>query len=304
MVMKYTDKTGSGIKRYLKDSSFVCEKKFDGVYCRVTISDKGSINMISRNRKLHYERRFSNIYNIIKAAKLPPDTIFEGELIAQSEKITDIQKLIQRKENIDAIQREINPHFVMFEIIKYGGVDYTKKPWIDRKTLIRTIKNNYFRREKHIIIPDEAVNPKSKLALLRKIKSSGGEGVMFKGITAKYRDCRAGDILKYKLYKEADCYWKGEVEMSASTTNAGLPRNIKLYQINNGSEVYVGDVGSGFEFNERRSLIEKMRGAAKNPVVVTVKYLSRNPETYKLRHPTFVRFRPDKTYNECVAYEK
>lgn len=303
MIMKYADKTGHDIDAYISDNNYVFQKKFDGVFVLLSISKNYDIEMISRNGKLNYGQRFSMVYNAIKSLisrkLIPSDSIFNGELIAKSEKLSDIQTLIQRKKDIDEIQKKIQPCIVLFECAKWGGKDLRAESLLIRNERLTLLKN----KNSRIRIIDNVEGIKNKTNLLKELRLAHAEGIMIKNKNAAFKiGGRSYDIVKYKFFKNADCYWKGEVVMSTSKTNKGLPQNITVYQRKNNVEICVGDVGTGFTFEERAALMSIKNNAKITPVVITVKYLCRGKE-YKLRHPTFERFRNDKDWKDCVAYE-
>jgi bifunctional non-homologous end joining protein LigD len=157
------------------------------------------------------------------------------------------------------------------------------------------------------------------LGFFREVVGRGLEGLVAKRATSRYAPGRSVEWLKFRIQRTSDFVIVG-------FTAPGLGREGGLHlacRSGSGQKlVYAGRVGSGFDAGtlgtarellaERTVASPPCAGAAPRGrahtwveprVVCEVRFLEQTEEGL-LRHPVFVRFRPDKTPGECYVGEK
>jgi DNA ligase-1 len=162
------------------------EAKYDGFRCQVHRDGK-SIEIFSRN----LERMTHMFPEIIEAAlKLPANqVILEGEAIASNEdtgELLPFQVTIQRKRKhgIEALSKEFPLKFFAFELLYLDGVDYTQKPYIERRNAIETLV-----RDNPVIEPAvmfETEDPREIHAHFEEFVETGLEGIVAKRLDSPY----------------------------------------------------------------------------------------------------------------------
>ena len=133
------------------------------------------------------------------------------------------------------------------------------------------------------------------------IEKNNLEGIVVRDANEKYNR----GIWKVKLVDTEDVYCKGEYNKSDNTNEF---RSLICYQLlekrkdnKQLTEVYVADVGGGFTDRERKE-IQKLLDSGimkEKPLVLEIKTLGRRP-SLRFRNPTFIRFRFDKPWRECI----
>ena len=162
------------------------EAKYDGFRCQVHRDGK-SIEIFSRN----LERMTHMFPEIIEAAlKLPANqVILEGEAIASNEdtgELLPFQVTIQRKRKhgIEALSKEFPLRFFAFELLYLDGVDYTKKPYIERRNAIETLVRGNPVIEPAVMFETE--DPREINAHFEEFVETGLEGIVAKRLDSPY----------------------------------------------------------------------------------------------------------------------
>lgn len=137
------------------------------------------------------------------------------------------------------------------------------------------------------------------IALWHQILADGGEGVIARLGTAKYLAGRHHTMVKLKATSTTSVIVVGRTPGKGS--RAASFGSLRLAVIDGTAQQgfrEVGEVGSGFD----KSAIEEMLVLldAGSPFVIDVEHLGRT-STGKLRHPVFVRTRPDMNPLEVIS---
>lgn len=163
------------------------EAKYDGFRVQIH-KNKNNIDMFSRNleRTTHmFPEIREAVRNFIKA-----DTaIIEGEALAYNEatgELYSFQITMQRKRKhgIEALAREYPLKFFAFDLLFSDGIDYTEKPYIERrKKLESLIKKDTIIEPSSLFITDD---PKAIYKYFEDAVERGLEGVVAKRLDAPY----------------------------------------------------------------------------------------------------------------------
>lgn len=163
------------------------EAKYDGfrVQCH---KDGDKVDLFSRNleRTTHM---FPEIREATKDFFLAKRAIFEGEALAYNEATGELfpfQITIQRKRKhgIEELAKEYPLKFFAFELLYVDGMDYTEKPYLERrKKLVSLIKKNPIIEPAEMFITDD---PKKIYKYFEEAIERGLEGVVAKRLDAPY----------------------------------------------------------------------------------------------------------------------
>lgn len=163
------------------------EAKYDGfrVQCH---KDGEHIELFSRNLE-RTTPMFPEIKDATKTHFLAKRAIFEGEALAYNEATGELypfQITIQRKRKhgIEALAKEYPLKFFAFDLLYADGIDYTERPYIERrKKLESLIKKDTIIEPSALFITDD---PKAIYKYFEDAVERGLEGVVAKRLDAPY----------------------------------------------------------------------------------------------------------------------
>ena len=163
------------------------EAKYDGfrVQCH---KDGDRIELFSRNLE-RTTPMFPEISNAARTHFLAKKAIFEGEALAYNEatgELYSFQITMQRKRKhgIEALAREYPLKFFAFDLLFSDEIDYTEKPYIERrKKLESLIKKDTIIEPSALFITDD---PKAIYKYFEDAVERGLEGVVAKRLDAPY----------------------------------------------------------------------------------------------------------------------
>src|SRR5439155_3547666 len=165
------------------DRNWVFERKLDGLRC-LAFKDGGGVRMLSRN-KLSFNERFPAIAG---ALQRDPATGFvvDGEIVAFARGKSTFEILQQRGEHPAQL------YLYLFDVLYAGGEDVSKRPWRERKALLRDTLTFHgpIRLTQHRNGDGER--------LFRESCQKGWEGLIAKRADAPYTHGRSRDRLKFK----------------------------------------------------------------------------------------------------------
>lgn len=233
---------------------------------------------------------------------------------------------IQKQKDIGYVDAKI------FDLLWFGGRDMRQLSHETRRIALQTwfaeISDCVTKQHEmpeywlHTFLSRRAVTPVEKQGMLDSVLAAGGEGVMAKHKNGQYTDTRFGDqrsknVLKIKPFTSDEFIIVGfedgkgkynqdklgAVKLAQWVENALLPEDAKYVDglvVNEiedpqGRPFHLLDCGS---CNIGTAEMEAgFRGAPLSFLgkVIEVKYQQRWPKTLALRHPSLLRFRPDKT---------
>jgi ATP-dependent DNA ligase len=292
------------------------QRKWDGISTEVFIEEDGPKIIgkgILDNKESDFTSKFPEIIRELVQLSLPIGTDFLPELIVINPKTGKdecrlTQTRVGRTSNVNLFAGLYPAMLVIHDVASIAGIDVSQRPYLNR---IDTIRQYITGKSRNIFIIGNSVNGKAEWEYVLQHKQ---EGLIM-------RD--PGAILGERIWKlkrsfTEDIYCKGEFEESESSfadveyelggqKRKGLFKNIVCYQLTKErKEVQVCELGGGFEIIDRIK-IQKMLSSKlitrENPLVIEVKANMRY-ENLKLRHPTFLRIRIDKPWQQCTIQEE
>jgi bifunctional non-homologous end joining protein LigD len=287
---------------------WVHEIKFDG-YRFLAFVEHGKARLVSRNGR-DWSGRLPALSEAL-AGKLPAETaILDGELVAVAPNgVSDFAAL---KDALGRRQEEGLLYFA-FDLLYLDGRDLRDLPLLVRKenlrSLIETAKLPVLRYSDH-------VEGRGELFFKRSCEYAL-EGTVSKRKNAPYRSGRGGAWLKVKCQKRQEFVVVGYTDPGGSRRGLGA----LLLAVHEGNSlVYAGKVGTGFSADlllELRQRLEKharrsppvddpvprtdARGAHwVEPLLVAEVSFSNWTKDRRLRHPSFLGLREDKSPKDVV----
>ena len=304
-------------KEPFSDPRFIYELKYDG-YRLLVVVEEGKCELIYRRGS-----KATDLYpEIARAASLLPFSrlILDGELVCLDDQARpSFSRLQQRSQlrrtaDVAAAAVRLPATLQTFDILGFEDFDLRSLPLLERKNILRDVlpKAGPLRFVDHI--------QEEGLAFFAEIERMGLEGAMAKRADSKYRAGRSREWLKLKADKIADFVVVGMTPPEGGRTGFGALQLAAYTQSSNGTEghlEYVGRVGSGFNEDQLKTfsaLLERDR--IPEPVcpilepsrgdiyvvprhVVEVRFKMWSVQNL-LRQPVFLRWRDDKSPEECV----
>ncbi len=295
----------------LESQGLIFQRKFDGVSAEVFIEKDIRIigRGITEGKQSDYTEKFPELVKELKRLNLPEGTDFLPEIIVVNqetgiEECSLVQTRTGREANIELFSQIYPALMIIHDVAAFGGKDVSQRPYFER---LNPLKPYILGKSMKVFIIGNSTDGRAEWEHVEKQKLEGlvirdPESPLGKGI--------------WKLKREftEDVYCKGEFTPSDSSLSEveyeagnrkkkGVFANLICYQLTaEGKEIHVCDVGGGFGL-EDRVMIQKRLDLGlitrENPLVLEVKANARY-ENGKLRHPTFLRIRDDKPWNQCI----
>lgn len=241
----------------LGDDAWAMDVKADGDRCAVVV-DEGKVATFGRNAQ-RLTRPLPPAVRRELVRRLPTGRhILDGEIVG--------------------------PTLYLFDLVSSGDAAYGEvlgphHPWDVRRAALDTMLTTWPTNGVVRGVP-YATGSDAKLALIDKVVTGRGEGVLAKRIDSQYREgARSRDWVKVKRHHEIDC-----VVMWLGTEKANM--GVGCYD--NGDLVEVAEVG--------RLTADGARCKVGNVIAVRCLYSS---EGNRLVQPTLPRLRTDKAATEC-----
>lgn len=263
---------------------------------------------------LHYRRgrEASDAFPELVAAlrALPAERcVLDGEICVLDEQGRPSFQRLQRRalrtrpRDLAIVAKESPAALLCFDLLAAEGRDLRGLPLLERKRLLRLL----LPAEGPLACVDHL--EEQGAALFARAKEAGLEGVMGKRADGPYRAGRSRDWLKVRVERTDDFAVVGFTRGDGGRAGLGA---LHLASAHGAGLVYAGSVGSGFterQVEELRAALEPKRLAAPRctgaaptgaanvwvepELVAEVRYKERTEEGL-LRHPVFLRVRPDK----------
>ena len=281
------------------EKNWTYELKYDGFRAIAAIVD-GKVAMWSRN-ELDLAPRFPHIAVALSKLKLP-EIVLDGEIVALDETGAPRFQLLQQGE-----QRE---KLFVFDILWLDGHDLRKLPYTARRELLEKT----FKKTPPQIAVSQILKEAGDKALAR-ASETGWEGLIAKLNTSTYEPRRSKAWLKLKAQKEQEFIIVG---WQPSTHSAQEIGSLHLaVKDDDGHLQYAGKVGTGFSYKLRVWLKDELskdvvaktevKGAPRirdatwvTPRLVGQVSFTEWTSDHRLRHPSFLGLRDDKSPDEVV----
>lgn len=256
------------------DPGWLFEIKHDG-YRIIAYISKGDVRLKTR-KNIDYTTKFPLIVDALR--KWKAEAVLDGEIVVlNSEGVSDFNALQN--------YRGGEVYYYVFDLLYLNGKDYTKLPLLERKAKLKKVlpKSGFIRFCDHIV--------SRGASMFEAAKAAGAEGLIAKRADSLYRPgMKSRDWLKIKVMKE-EVFTIAGIVLSGNTIGA-------LILSDNGK--YAGDVGTGWDAQEVKEILSRVKVLKNSPVksvrkgVVwvkpeircTVRYLERTAAG-ELRHASF-----------------
>jgi bifunctional non-homologous end joining protein LigD len=281
------------------DANWAYEMKYDG-FRALTAIVGGRIALWSRN-ELDLAGRFPVIAQAVAKIKTG-EVVLDGEIVALDENGTPRFQLLQQGQ-----QREL---IFMFDLIWLDGRDLRQQTYLERRAMLEKL----LRRPPARVRVAEQLPPPGTEALKR-AKKGGYEGIIAKRKSSCYEGRRSKDWLKVKALNEQEFIVVGWNPSAHSSKEIG---SLHLAVKGDDGELhYAGKVGTGFSaklrvwFKEElskdvvpKTLVkdaprERVATWVKPRFVAQVAFTEWTSDS-RLRHPSFLGLREDKSPEEVV----
>jgi bifunctional non-homologous end joining protein LigD len=280
------------------DDAWVYEIKYDGFRAVVGIAD-GDLAMWSRN-ELDLRSRFPKIAQQLSKLKLD-NAVLDGEIVA-----TDAAGVPR----FQLLQGGASETIFFFDILWLDGKDLRKHTCEERRAILEKV----LRKAPAQIAPARRLEMSGAEAL-KLAAEAGYEGVIAKRKTSTYQPRRSKEWLKLKALKGQELAIIGWNPSTHSTKEIGALH--LAYVDEHGEFRYAGKVGTGFSAKLRTSLREVLeRDVVPAPVakdaprirvatwvrprLVAQVAFTEWTDDNRLRHPSFLGLRDDKSPEEVV----
>lgn len=284
-------------KKPFSDKDWIFEVKLDGIRC-IAVRDDGNISLFSRNHK-SLNKDFPEIVSALKKTSCK-SFVIDGELVAFERNVTSFSKLQQRK------QKKIKAFYYLFDALVLGDKDLRKCPLIERKRLLK----------KHIsfggVIRFTSHIARKGKEFYKKAAAKGLEGIIAKKAKAPYQSKRTTTWLKFKCMRRQEFVIGGYTKPEGS--RVGFGALLIGYYTKKGLH-YAGKVGTGYNTSLLQSLgktLERLQRKQSpfitkpkekgvyfvRPTLVCEVSFTEWTGDKKLRHPSFLGLRKDKSAKE------
>lgn len=292
---------------------WIFEVKLDG-YRVVAGKSRAGASLISRNG-LELAGEFPALAQALAELE-GPDLVLDGEMVAMDSKGRPSFQLMQQRGRVPVV-------YFAFDLLGYEDFDLRGLTQLKRKELLRKVvpSDGTIRYLEHYDTEGEN--------LYRHVVEHGLEGIVAKKADAPYKGGRSPCWLKIRSDRSDDFVVVGYTQPRGGRTGFGA---LHLGQFVGGKLVYAGRAGSGYnakqlkEIKARLDRIRRETPPCAGPVppeaaeavipisavpdyrtatwvepelVCEVRFKEWTQEGY-LRQPVFLRFRDDKSPEECI----
>ncbi len=294
-------------KQVFSDPAWIYERKLDGMRC-ILHKNGNNITIWSRNMVLQ-----NDVFPELVAAlqKYSSDFIIDCEVVTFVGTKTSFERLGYRmhvRNPQPKLIKKVPVVAYVFDILYLNGYDLSKLPLLLRK---KVLKENFKFVKPFKLINYRKANGEKYYSYARK---HGWEGIIGKRIDAGYEHKRSKSWLKFKCNQGQEFVIGGFTEPRGERLKFGA---LLLGYYEDGNFKYAGRVGTGFDsdmlvflHSQMRFLISKQSpfidfNDAQDTVWLKPKLIAQVDFTEwtsegKLRHPTFLGLRTDKSAQQIV----
>ena len=225
------------------------EMKYDGYRALLAAAD-GDVRIYTRNGK-DWTDNFPGVVAAAKDADLG-NALLDGELVVLDEQGRPDFQALQNSLGRGKKVAEDGVVYFAFDLLHQGRRDLKRLPLVERKAHLAALvppENETLRYSDHVLGRGEA--------LFDAMCDKGLEGIVSKRVDAPYRNRRTRDWLKVKCIRRQDFVVVGWT----ASSSAGRPFASLLLAQNeaDGTMVYRGKVGTGWDMDKMEELAAKMR---------------------------------------------
>jgi bifunctional non-homologous end joining protein LigD len=287
---------------------WIFEPKFDGVRC-LCMRTGNEANLYSRNKILQNDR-YPEIVEAVLRQKAD-NFIIDGEIVAFKGSLTSFSELQRRMRTAadDALKASVPVFYYLFDLIYFESASLADLPLLKRKEILEA---SFTFRDPLRFTPHRRTFGERYYAEACRLL---WEGLIAKKADSLYRSGRSSDWLKFKCTRRQEFVIGGFTD----STSAANPFGALLLGYYDGEKKlsYAGKVGTGFgsafflEMKQKlrrleskgspfqRDVSEKGVHWVRPALVAEVEFTEWTPDG-KLRHPSFMGLRADKSAREIV----
>jgi DNA ligase D-like protein (predicted ligase) len=276
------------------------ERKLDGIRC-VAIKGGGRLRLLSRN-DLSLNQRYPELVEALRR-DAADGFVVDGEVVAFERGRTSFARLARRGRERVAV------FLYVFDLLHLGRHDVTALPQRSRKALLRHALSFHG----HVRLTPHRNRDGERL--YHDACRRGWEGLIAKRADAPYVHARSQDWLKLKCQAAQELVIGGFTAPKGSRQELGA---LLLGHWRDGSFVYAGKVGTGFDAATLRDLARRLRPLRRErspfdagdppardttwvePELVAQIAFTEWTRDGRLRHPRFLGLREDKPAREVV----
>jgi bifunctional non-homologous end joining protein LigD len=279
------------------DEDWIYEIKWDG-YRALAELQKGAVKLYSRNGN-----SFVDVYPDVTAAlkSIKVNAVVDGEIVVLNEAgDPDFQKLQHYDGN-----RHLPIQYYVFDVLELNGKKLYDVPLIERKELLQKLipSSDVIKYSDHVEEQGEE--------FFRLVEERNMEGIMAKRKSSLYYPGkRTSDWLKIKHHKSDEAIIGGFTAPRGGRKYFGA---LVLGIYDEGKFKYIGHTGSGFDSKLLKELYQQLQPLIIDESPFDERVKTNMPVTWvqpklvcemkftewtsdgKLRHPIFLRLRPDKS---------
>lgn len=295
--------------------NWIFERKLDGM--RILASRSGDSVRIRSRKGSDAGSAFPEIVEALAALDVP-DFVVDGEVVAFNGSQTSFAKLQPRIHVSDpdkARQSGVKVYYYMFDVLHLDGHSTRGLPLRGRKSLLKDLFDwdDPLRFTAHRNADGEGY--------FKQACAHGWEGLIAKRAESVYHSGRTTDWLKFKCEQGQEFLVAGWTDPQGSRT--GFGSLLLGYNAPDGSLVYAGKVGTGFDQSLLATLTQEMAGLAVDspaydegtlptapvfrrgvhwvkPALVAQIGFAEWTRGGQLRHPRFLGLRTDKSPHDVV----
>lgn len=282
------------------EENWTYELKYDGFRAISAIAG-GEAAVWSRNA-LDLAPRFPSVAREVARIKAV-SAVLDGEIVVLDEKGVPRFQLLQKGEEGESV-------YFVFDLLWVDGEDLRSLPLEERR---RRLEKLLGRRTRGAIRVAEQMSAPARPALER-AAAGGHEGLIAKRKGSHYENRRSKAWLKLKAINAQELAIIGFTPSKANDREIGA---LLLGYFEEGEMTFAGKVGTGFSAKQRVELRRELgrdavarhaiRGAPRmkeatwvEPRLVGQVRFTEWTDDGKLRHPSFLGFRADKSPRDCI----
>jgi len=302
------------VDRPFDADGWLWELKYDGVRALATVRG-GEVTVRSRKGR-DETARYPELQRLA-AALLLRDAVVDGEIVAFTEDGTPSFERLQSRINVSRAadiargQQNAPVTFCAFDLLAAAGHDLRDLPLERRKRALRAL----LRDSGGVLFADHV--ERDGVAFFEAVRARGLEGVVGKQAASRYESGRRSRRwVKVKSWNTQDCVIGGYTEGRNSRGSLGA---LVLGVYDDGRLVHAGQAGSGLDRDTIRALLAALKPLQTKessfdgpvphtdqaatwvrPELVCEVRFTEWTSSGTLRHPTFLRLRPDVAAQDCV----
>ena len=301
------------VQRPFKAEGWLWELKYDGVRALAVVRG-GEVSVIGR-RGRDETTRYPELARVAGALLLR-DAVIDGEIVAFAEDGRPSFERLQSRINVSRAadirraQGLVPVAYCAFDLLWAGGRDLRDLPLWQRKRALRAV----LRDGPGVVYADHVED--DGVAFFDAVRAQGLEGIVGKQADSRYEPGRRSRCwVKIKAWNTQDCVIGG---YTAGRRSRGALGALVLGVYDDGALVHVGQAGSGLDEALMRDLLARLGELRVGEPPFTTRPQTDQPATWvrpelvcevrfsewtaagTLRHPTFLRLRPDVDPRDCV----